>query len=73
MAGILYSYVATFNYDANATAGLLTFHHTRFLDVLTVPNLEVRRHNLVADALPTGVFDLVHTRMVLMHIPASVA
>jgi UDP-GlcNAc:undecaprenyl-phosphate GlcNAc-1-phosphate transferase len=32
MAGILYSYIATFRYDPNATSGLLTFHHTRYLD-----------------------------------------
>src|SRR5262249_23295301 len=42
---------------------------TRFLEVLDLANFDVRRHNLVADALPVGEFDLVHTRMVLMHIP----
>jgi|SRR5215831_2356884 len=41
---------------------------TRFLDGLHEPNLEVRRHNLISDSLPENSFDLVHTRMVLMHI-----
>ncbi|HLZ71467.1 MAG TPA: class I SAM-dependent methyltransferase [Dehalococcoidia bacterium] len=48
---------------------LATDLDTRFLDALTRPNLEVRRHNLASDALPAGAFDLVHTRLVLMHIP----
>jgi SAM-dependent methyltransferase len=42
---------------------------TRFLDALTEPNLDVRRHNIVTDPLPEGEFDLVHTRMVVMHLP----
>jgi len=42
---------------------------TRFLDALAEPNLEVRRHDVVTDPLPTATFDLVHTRMVLMHQP----
>ncbi len=32
MAGILYSYIATFTYDPNVGSGLLTFHHTQYLD-----------------------------------------
>jgi SAM-dependent methyltransferase len=43
---------------------------TRFLDALHQPNLEVRSHNLISDRLPQNSFDLVHTRMVLMHIPS---
>ena len=43
---------------------------TRFVDGLHEPNLEVRRHNLICDTLPEDCFDLVHTRMVLMHIPS---
>ena len=43
---------------------------TRFLDELHEANLEVRRHNLISDQLPENSFDLVHTRMVLMHIPS---
>jgi len=42
---------------------------TRFLEQLELRNLEVRRQNLVADALPEGPFDLVHVRLVLMHLP----
>lgn len=36
---------------------------------LAAPNLEVRRCDVVVDALPEAGFDLVHTRAVLMHIP----
>jgi len=43
---------------------------TRFLDGLQESNLEVRSHNLISDSLPQDSFDLVHTRMVLMHIPS---
>jgi len=43
---------------------------TRFLDALHQTNLEVRRHNLISDQLPENSFDLVHTRLVLMHIPS---
>jgi ubiquinone/menaquinone biosynthesis C-methylase UbiE len=42
---------------------------TRFLDKLDKANLEVARHDIVADPLPDSAFDLVHTRLVLMHIP----
>jgi len=41
----------------------------RFLEALQVPNLEVRRHDIVNDALPEGTFDLVHSRLVLLHLP----
>jgi SAM-dependent methyltransferase len=41
---------------------------TRFLDALAAPNLEVRRHDISVDDLPDGAFDLVHTRLVLMHL-----
>lgn len=42
---------------------------TRFLERLDRSNLEVRRHNLVTDSLPDVLFDLVHVRLVLMHLP----
>ena len=42
---------------------------TGFLERLTEENLEVRRHDIVADDLEEGHFDLIHTRLVLMHIP----
>jgi SAM-dependent methyltransferase len=41
---------------------------TRFLDALAAPNLEVRRHDLAADPLPEGAFDLVHARFVVEHL-----
>lgn len=42
---------------------------TDFLGQLTETNLEVRCHNIVTDELEEGAFDLVHTRLVLEHIP----
>jgi SAM-dependent methyltransferase len=49
---------------------LATDLDTRFLEGLDYSNLEVRRHDIVSDALPEGAFDLVHARMVLMHLTA---
>lgn len=42
---------------------------TALLADLELPNLEVRRFDVVIDELPEAAFDLVHTRAVLMHIP----
>jgi SAM-dependent methyltransferase len=42
--------------------------NTRFLDGLDFANLEVRTHNIVADDVESGAFDLVHTRSVLFHL-----
>lgn len=33
------------------------------------PGLEVRRHDIVRDPLPDAAFDLVHSRLVLTHLP----
>lgn len=35
-----------------------------------VDQLEVRRHDLVTDELPSGPWDLIHERLVLQHVPA---
>jgi SAM-dependent methyltransferase len=43
---------------------------TRLLADITEPNIEVRQTDLVSEPLPAGEFDFVHTRLVLMHIPA---
>ena len=48
---------------------LATDIDTRFLDHLAQPNVCVRRHNVVVDALPESTFDLVHARLVLVHLP----
>ena len=48
---------------------LVTDLDPRFLDASKTSNLEVRRHNIVTDALPDAAFDLIHTRLVLIHIP----
>jgi SAM-dependent methyltransferase len=36
---------------------------------VSAPNLEVRRLDVVVDDLPEAAFDLIHTRLVLVHIP----
>ena len=41
---------------------------TRFLEVLDLPNLEVRNHDIVKDGLRDEGFDLVHSRLLLMHL-----
>ena len=41
----------------------------RFLVDHGLPNLEVRRHNILEDDLETAHYDLVHCRVVLMHLP----
>jgi len=48
---------------------LVTDIDPRFLESLQIPNLEVRRHDIVNDPLPEATFDLVHSRLVLMHLP----
>jgi ubiquinone/menaquinone biosynthesis C-methylase UbiE len=48
---------------------LVTDLDPRFLDASKTSNLEVRRHNIVTDALSDAAFDLIHTRLVLIHIP----
>jgi SAM-dependent methyltransferase len=42
---------------------------TRFLERLADANLRVMRHDITADDLPPGAFDLVHCRLVLAHLP----
>ena len=46
---------------------------TRFLDALDYPNLDVRRHDIVAETPPGGAFDLIHARALLVHLPAREA
>jgi SAM-dependent methyltransferase len=41
----------------------------RYLESLKLPNLEVRRHDIVNDPLPEASFDLIHARLVLVHLP----
>lgn len=41
---------------------------TKFLDLIDAPKLEVRRHDIAADPLEEGAFDLVHARAVLEHL-----
>lgn len=47
---------------------LVTDIDPRFLETLKLPNLEVRCHNIAADPMPEAAFDLVHARLVLLHL-----
>jgi SAM-dependent methyltransferase len=47
---------------------LATDIETRFLNTLNLPNLEVLRHDITRDPMPDGSFDLVHARMILVHL-----
>ena len=48
---------------------LATDIDARHLDGLGAANLEVRQHDVSNDPLPATSFDLVHTRLVLQHVP----
>ena len=48
---------------------LVTDIDPRFLESLQGAHVEVRRHDIVSDALPEAAFDLVHSRLVLLHLP----
>jgi SAM-dependent methyltransferase len=40
----------------------------RFLNRISAPNLEIRRHDILRDDIEEGKYDLVHCRFVLMHL-----
>ena len=42
---------------------------TQYLNSLNKPNLDLRRHDIARDVLPKETFDLVHVRLVLVHLP----
>lgn len=46
---------------------------TRWLKQLQVPNLTVLRHDVTRDRLPSLMYDLIHCRLVLTHLPAPEA
>ena len=48
---------------------LVTDIDPRFLESLKAQNVEVRKHNIVTDPLPDVTFDLIHVRLVLVHLP----
>lgn len=48
---------------------LATDIEPRFLQALPFGNLRVRAHDIRMEGLPKGEFDLVHARLVLMHLP----
>jgi 2-polyprenyl-3-methyl-5-hydroxy-6-metoxy-1,4-benzoquinol methylase len=41
----------------------------RFLSHLREPRLEVRQADIVSEELPENAFDLIHTRLLLLHLP----
>ena len=63
--------IATWLCDRVGAAGhvVATDIDPRFLDDADRPNLEVRRHDIASEPLEEGAFDLVHARLVLVHLP----
>ncbi len=49
---------------------LATDIEPQWLDTGGFPQIDVRRHNVEQDALPKAAFDLVHARLVLVHLPS---
>lgn len=52
---------------------LVTDIDPRFLSVLTTPDhptIEIQRHDIGTDPMPARSFDLIHARLVLIHVPA---
>jgi SAM-dependent methyltransferase len=47
---------------------LTTDIDTRFLETIGRRNVEVRRHDIVKDALPESTFDIAYARLVLEHV-----
>lgn len=47
---------------------MVTDLDTRFLESLHLPNTDVLRHDIAADPLPPDAFDVVHARLVLVHV-----
>lgn len=45
---------------------------TRFLELraASLPNMEVRRHDITMESIEDGAYDLVHCRLLLSHLPA---
>ncbi len=63
--------VARWMAERVAPAGevLCTDIDPRHIAAGALPNLRVERHDIARDALPDGAFDLIHARLVLIHIP----
>jgi SAM-dependent methyltransferase len=54
---------------APAGSVLCTDLDPRHIAPPALPNLRIRRHDIVRDELPGSGFDLIHARLVLIHIP----
>jgi len=54
---------------APAGSVLCTDIDPRHLGGAALPNLRIERHDIARDALPDARFDLIHARLVLIHIP----
>src|SRR5205085_6144894 len=53
---------------------LATDIEPRFLEPLAgLDNVDVARHDIVVDPLPEAQFDLIHARLVLIHVPERLA
>jgi SAM-dependent methyltransferase len=66
-AGSIARWLANRCFDGHVVA---TDTDTHFLDPSWASNLEVVRHDVVAEDFPPGSFDLVHARWLLANLPA---
>jgi trans-aconitate methyltransferase len=48
---------------------LATDLETRWLEMLDLPGLEIRRHDVGSESLGESLYDLIHCRAVLLHVP----
>lgn len=60
--------VAIWLADRVAPSGTVLATDIKPLDLPSRPGLEVARHDIVCDPLPEAAFDIVHARLVLMHL-----
>ncbi|MFY7065806.1 class I SAM-dependent methyltransferase [Nocardiopsis changdeensis] len=58
--------------DRVAPGGSVTATDVKPEHIAPAEGLEVLRHDVVRDPLPEGAFDLVHSRLVLLHLPERV-
>ena len=63
--------IATWLAERVGPAGsvLATDIDVRFIPASQLGQLEVARHDVTADAIPAGYYDLIHARLVLSHLP----
>ena len=65
--------VATWLADRVAPTGTVLATDIKPRHIRARPGLRVRHHDIVRDPLPEAAFDLIHARLVLIHLPERIA